>query len=49
MAANDGNVRRFAIALSFPGEHKRFVKNVATHLAKELGLPQLAERLASVA
>jgi hypothetical protein len=31
------NARRFAIALSFPGEHRRFVKNVADRLAEVLG------------
>ena len=35
--ATDGGLRRFAIALSFPGEHRRFVKNVATYLAEDLG------------
>ena len=29
--------RRFAIALSFPGEHRRFVRNVAERLAQVLG------------
>ncbi len=29
--------RRFAIALSFPGEHRRFVRNVANRLAELLG------------
>lgn len=29
--------RRFAIALSFPGEHRRFVKSVATQLIEILG------------
>lgn len=29
--------RRFAVALSFPGEHRRFVRNVANSLAKSLG------------
>src|SRR5438128_698922 len=29
--------RRFDIALSFPGEHRRFVKNVADRLAAVLG------------
>lgn len=37
MASHDRDSRRFAIALSFPGEHRRFVKNVATHLAEVLG------------
>ena len=31
------NPRRFAIALSFPGEHRRFVKNVAARLVEVLG------------
>lgn len=30
------NVRRFAVALSFPGEHRRLVRNVASRLAEEL-------------
>src|ERR1051326_7567867 len=30
-------LRRFDIALSFPGEHRRFVKNVAARLAEVLG------------
>jgi tetratricopeptide (TPR) repeat protein len=34
---NVTNPRRFAIALSFPGEHRRFVKNVAARLAEVLG------------
>jgi hypothetical protein len=29
--------RRFAIALSFPGQHRRFVRNVANSLARSLG------------
>ena len=29
--------KRFAIAVSFPGEHKRFVRNVVGRLAEELG------------
>ena len=29
--------RRFAIAVSFPGEHRRFVLNVVTELEKQLG------------
>ncbi len=29
--------RRFAVALSFPGKHRRFVRNVADELKKELG------------
>ena len=29
--------RRFAVALSFPGEHRKFVLNVATALAEQLG------------
>jgi len=29
--------KRFAIAVSFPGEHRRFVKNVVTRLAQHLG------------
>lgn len=29
--------KRFAVALSFPGEHRRFVRNVANALASELG------------
>ena len=32
-----GNARRFAIAVSFPGEHRKFVKNVVNRLAEELG------------
>ncbi len=31
------NSRRFAVALSFPGEHRRFVKNVAHRLVEVLG------------
>ncbi len=31
------NHRRFAIALSFPSEHRRFVRNVAGRLAEEFG------------
>jgi len=38
---NDSNdkveSRRFAIAVSFPGEHRRFVKNVVKRLAEVLG------------
>src|SRR3989304_1308117 len=30
-------MRRFAIGLSFPGEHRRLVRNVAIRLADELG------------
>ena len=33
MAANSAPPRRFEIALSFPGEHRDFVKEVAAHLA----------------
>lgn len=29
--------RRFAIAVSFPGEHRRFVRNVVKRLAEKLG------------
>ena len=29
--------RRFAIAVSFPGEHRRFVRNVVNRLAEVLG------------
>ena len=29
--------KRFAIAVSFPGEHRRFVRNVVDRLAEELG------------
>ncbi len=32
-----GSARRFAIAVSFPGEHRRFVRNVVNRLAEELG------------
>ena len=31
------STRRFAVALSFPGEHRRFVRNIAERLAEELG------------
>jgi len=36
MSADSSSSRHFAIALSFPGEHRRFVKNVADRLAKVL-------------
>src|SRR4051812_41385165 len=29
--------KRFRVALSFPGEHREFVKDVANHLAARLG------------
>ena len=32
-----GNTRRFAIAVSFPGEHRQFVRNVVDRLAETLG------------
>ena len=31
------NPRRFTVALSFPGEHREFVSNVADHLASTFG------------
>ena len=34
---NATNPRRFTIALSFPGEHRDFVKQVAEHLAAAFG------------
>ncbi|HXF39330.1 MAG TPA: TIR domain-containing protein, partial [Blastocatellia bacterium] len=34
---NATDPRRFAVALSFPGEHRRFVKSVASRLAEVLG------------
>lgn len=37
MAAESSQSRRFAIAVSFPGEHRRFVKNVVDRLAEILG------------
>lgn len=37
MDSTGKNFRRFAVALSFPGEHRRFVRNVANRLAEELG------------
>lgn len=37
MASKGRKRRRFAVALSFPGEHRRFVRNVAKRLAAELG------------
>ena len=36
MNADDSHARRFAVALSFPGEHRRFVRSVARRLADEL-------------
>jgi TIR domain-containing protein len=33
----DNSSKRFAVALSFPGEHRQFVRNVASRLAEELG------------
>jgi hypothetical protein len=36
MDSTDEKMRRFAVALSFPGEHRRFVRNVALRLAEEL-------------
>ena len=36
MRSTDNITRRFAIALSFPGQHRRFVRNVAVRLAEEL-------------
>jgi hypothetical protein len=36
MDSTDKKMRRFAVALSFPGEHRRFVRNVALKLAEEL-------------
>lgn len=37
MHSTDNNTRRFAVALSFPGEHRRFVRNVAERLSEKLG------------
>ena len=37
MTSEQFESRRFAIAVSFPGEHRRFVLNVVTRLAEELG------------
>jgi hypothetical protein len=37
MRSNDNNDRRFAVALSFPGEHRRFVRKVAERLGDLLG------------
>lgn len=37
MTAESSSEYRFDIALSFPGEHRRFVRNVADRLAEELG------------
>ena len=37
MASESFNDHRFAIALSFPGEHRRFVRNVLERLAEILG------------
>ena len=37
MTADSSSPRRFNIALSFPGQHRRFVKNVATRLREVLG------------
>ena len=37
MNSTDASARRFAVALSFPGEHRRFVRNVAERLAEEFG------------
>jgi nicotinamidase/pyrazinamidase len=37
MANGSGDSRRFAVALSFPGEHRKFVRNVAERLAELLG------------
>ena len=34
---SDNEPRKYAIALSFPGEHRRFVQKVAERLAKSLG------------
>lgn len=33
--------KRFKVALSFPGEHRAFIEEVATHLALEFGKPQI--------
>ena len=35
--AQDSRQRRFAIAVSFPGEHRRFVRRVVDRLAEVLG------------
>jgi hypothetical protein len=37
MKSSGNNIRRFAVALSFPGEHRLFAKNVAKRLAEVLG------------
>jgi len=37
MTANSAHPRRFEIALSFPGEHRDYVKEVAAHLASAFG------------
>ena len=37
MAADSPSSRRFDVALSFPGEHRDFVKQVADHLAAAFG------------
>lgn len=33
--------KRFLVALSFPGEHREFVADVAQHLSRELGQPRV--------
>jgi hypothetical protein len=37
MTTDPSSSRRFDIALSFPGEHRDFVKQVASHLASTFG------------
>lgn len=37
MRPSNKDTRRFAVALSFPGQHRRFVRNVAERLAEVLG------------
>ncbi|MSP39140.1 MAG: hypothetical protein EXR70_11670 [Deltaproteobacteria bacterium] len=41
MAADSSNPRRFDIALSFPGEHRDFVEQVAGHLTNAFGKERL--------
>jgi hypothetical protein len=41
MPLMENSSRRFAVALSFPGEHRQFVRNVASRLAEELGKEQV--------